>query len=205
MRDFKEVLDKYFETRFQGKSFARIHYGELISVNPVSFLLEDDKEIIAKEEFLVIPKYRPFLAEEIGKKFVLMSNDDGQTYFYMYEASKPQGTNGVQYHWEGKSKGYIDSCNLIGHCSNGGTVITTHGDVFEETIERCTHIQNDNCQGGGCSANDTCTGGNSCSGTCSGASKLKEKCPALDKCTGGSLCPGDCEGAEELRRLGVIE
>lgn len=104
-------------------------YMTLISTSPLKFQLDSDKNIKAFGGYLVVPKYRKFLDTEIGHKFVFQRGEDGQTYFYLYEPSDPQGSNGIPYQW----KGEIESCNLIGTCPDG-EVVVTHG-----TIEVAIH------------------------------------------------------------------
>lgn len=86
---------------------AVLIYAKLISIDPLEFKPENI-DIKLKGKFLVVPKFRPFIKYEIGKKFVFISNDGGQTYFFLYEASDPQGSNGIDYHWTGRwRKGQI--------------------------------------------------------------------------------------------------
>lgn len=129
MTDLYKVLKDIAENQQSKITFSEIIYATLISINPVTFKREDNTKIIIKEEYLVVPKYRVFTAEEIGHKFVLQKNFRGQTYFYLYEASYPQGSNGVEYHYKGR----IDECELYGTCPHG-KVVVTHG-----TIEKGVH------------------------------------------------------------------
>ncbi len=137
MADLYKVLKNIADSQ-QGKiSFSEIIYAKLTSINPVTFIPEDRegeeglKKIIIKEDFLVIPKYRVFTEEEIGNKFVLQKNFRGQTYFYLYEASEPQGQNGLEYKWKGR----IEKCELIGTCPHG-SVVVTHGKIEKGVHEK---------------------------------------------------------------------
>lgn len=127
--DLKILIEKLIDQKLGRIMASKISYCTLKSLSPLCFIPEDNKKINIKEEFLVVPKYRVFTKKDLGKKFVIMSNNEGQTYFYLYEASDPQGSNGIPYNW----KGEIKKCNLIGHCPDG-EVVVTHG-----TIEFATH------------------------------------------------------------------
>lgn len=133
----KQVIAEIAKDYTGTLSFSDIFHAKLISLDPLIFIRDDD--IVLVEKFLVVPKYRKFTEEEIGNYFVFQSNHENQVHYYMYEASSPQGSNGIDYYWTGKNKSYVDSCKLIGTCTNGGTVIVTHGDIFEETIIECKH------------------------------------------------------------------
>lgn len=116
---------------------AEMTRATLKSLNPLTFTITEQLEI--RENMIVIPKYKVFIPEDIGKKYVFFKNAGGQTYYFMYEASQPQGSNGVPYYYEGKNKSYINSCKLIGTCSCGHSVEVTHGDIFDESIEYVKH------------------------------------------------------------------
>lgn len=133
----KQVIAEIAKDYNGSLSFSDVFHAQLVSLDPLTFIRDDN--IVLVEKFLVVPKYRKFTEEEIGNYFVFQSNHENQVHYYQYEASSPQGSNGVDYHWKGKNESYIDSCRLIGTCSCGGTVIVTHGKIFEETIEDCVH------------------------------------------------------------------
>lgn len=99
--DLKGAIDEIVNQNLGRRMNSEIIYCKLISLDPLDFIPENDDKLHIKEEFLVVPKYRPFTKKDLGKKFVLIRNDGGQTYFYMYEASEPQGSNGIPYHFEG--------------------------------------------------------------------------------------------------------
>lgn len=90
-----EIVKKYIDTL----SFSNVFHAKLVSINPLKFVRSDGIEIY--DSLLVVPKYRRFTDYEIGKSFVFMSNHEGQVFYYLYEASSPQGENGVDYHWQG--------------------------------------------------------------------------------------------------------
>lgn len=129
MADWDELIYKAVERYMGGIKSSQIVYAKLESLSPLLFVLESDNNVELKEEFLVVPKYRVFTGKDIGKKFVFQRNHGGQTYFYLYEASTPQGSNGVPYKW----KGEIKECELHGTCPDG-EVVVTHG-----TIEMAIH------------------------------------------------------------------
>ena len=108
MESMKKILDEYSSKRLHEGDFAKIHYATLISLYPLDFMLNDDNKIHLKEEYLVVPKYRPFVESDVGKRFVFVSNHGGQTYFYLYEASDPQGSNGIKY----KHKKHINDSKI---------------------------------------------------------------------------------------------
>ena len=122
MASWEELINKAVDRRLGGLAFANISYAKLETLTPLMFRLESDTNVELKDEFLVVPKHRVFTSKDIGKKFVFIRNNGGQTYFYFYEPSSPQGSNGVPYRW----KGEIEQCELIGHCPDG-EVIVTHG------------------------------------------------------------------------------
>lgn len=93
--DLRGAIDEIVNQNLGRRMNSEIVYCKLISLDPLDFILENTDEVHIKEEFLVVPKYRPFTKKDLGKKFVLISNDGGQTYFYLYEASEPQGSNGI--------------------------------------------------------------------------------------------------------------
>ena len=105
MNDFKTLIDQAIDAKIRGSMPATISYANLVSLDPLNFKLESDPNIDIKEEFLVVPKYRVFTEKDLGKKFVLISNNGGQTYFYLYQASDPQGSNGIPYHFKGTFEG----------------------------------------------------------------------------------------------------
>ena len=115
---------------------ATIVHSKLEKLEPLTFKRDDDIEL--KEEFLVVPKYRKFTNEEIGHYFVFQSNAEGQVWYYLYEASSPQGSNGVDYYFDGthKLKGNV-KCTLYGTCPDGAVVVTNgtielfEGDIIE--------------------------------------------------------------------------
>lgn len=122
----KRVIKKSAEGVLNGSVPAETTYLELISIEPLRFRRESG--LIIESAFIVTPKHKVFIDDDIGRKFVFQKNAGGQTYFYSYEPA-PQGENGVPYEWEG----HIVKCNLIGTCPDG-TVVVTHG-----TIEHAVH------------------------------------------------------------------
>lgn len=125
MADLKELIDIIIDKKINSKMFANISYAKLVSLSPLNFKLESNPDPDIKEEFLVVPKYKVFTEDDIGKNFVLISNDGGQTFFYLYEASSPQGSNGIPYHFEGTFNG-----RLIGTCPDGQVVVTS-GEIYD--------------------------------------------------------------------------
>lgn len=126
--DFKKVIDAAIDNKLSAKMNSKIVYAKLISLSPLEFKDEANEKLEIKEEFLVVPKYKVFTEKDIGNKFVLMVNDGGQTYFYLYEASNPQGSNGIPYSFEGDFEG-----RLVGTCPDGQVVVSTG------TISKLTH------------------------------------------------------------------
>lgn len=128
--DLKGAIDEIVNQNLGRRMNSEIVYCKLISLDPLDFIPENDDKLHIMEEYLVVPKYRPFTKKDLGKKFVLISNDGGQTYFYLYEASEPQGSNGIPYHFEGTHE-FINGemkCTLHGTCPHGDVVVT-HGSV----------------------------------------------------------------------------
>ena len=126
--ELKTVIQKIVRDVIKGAELSNIVYGTLIDINPPTFRFEGLDPL--SEEFIITPKYKVFLNEDLGNKYVFMKNTGGQTYFYLYEAQN-QGENGVEYSWEGR----IENCNLIGTCSHG-PVVVTHGTIEKSTHER---------------------------------------------------------------------
>lgn len=131
--DLISIMNKLIEDYDKRSARSEITYCELISINPVTFVPknEDQKNLKIKEEFLVVPKYRVFIEDDIGKNFVLSRNAGGQTYFYLYEASSPQGSNGEPYNFVGDHffvEGNV-TCSLSGPCTCGGTATVTGGTI----------------------------------------------------------------------------
>lgn len=122
------LIEELIDRKLGSQMSTKLSYCTLKSVSPLIFVPEDNPNIKIQGSFLVVPKYKVFTSRDIGKKFVLASNHDGQTYFYMYEPSDPQGSNGMPYKWAGDIK-----CNIKGTCPDGPVVVT------EGTIEVCTH------------------------------------------------------------------
>lgn len=121
----KTVMSRVARDYVDTINFAGLVHAELISLDPLIFRLDNNIEL--RQEWLVVPKYRRFTEEEIGHLFVFACNHGGQVYYYLYEASYPQGSNGRPYHWEG----YLEEATLYGTCSCGGTVVVTHGDIID--------------------------------------------------------------------------
>lgn len=145
MQDWKGLFDEHFNGKLGGLALPQLYYCKLVSLNPLNFKPdnEDEQKIDIKEEFLVVPKYRPFTEKDLNKKFVLLSNNGGQTYFYLYEASEPQGSNGIAYDFEG-SHSFVNgniTCTLKGTTSDGKDVTITSGSIqkYIGTIEKITH------------------------------------------------------------------
>lgn len=133
--DMKELIEKIVDQKLERFMTMKLSYCKLESLKPLTFAPEDNEKIKIKGSFLVVPKFRKFTEKDKNKKFVFASNADGQTYFYLYEPSFPQGSNGVSYEW----KGEIKKCDLVGRTTSGEQVTITHGRVeqavHEEGIE----------------------------------------------------------------------
>ena len=112
--------------------------ASLKSLSPLTFTITEQLEIYG--QMIVLPKYRVFTAKDIGKSFVFFKNQGGQTYYYLYEASQPQGSNGIPYHFTGKMRGTISGANLIGTCPDGGVVVT-QGSLGNVEIEWQEHTE----------------------------------------------------------------
>lgn len=150
--DLKILIDEIIDQRLERAMRSQISYCTLKSLSPLCFVPEYDKKINIKEEYLVVPKYRVFTKEDLGKKFALISNDGGQTFFYLYQASEPQGTNGVEYKFKGTHE-FIDGsvkCTLHGTTSDGKSVVITHGTIekYDGKIKEVLHEKHIN-KGGG--------------------------------------------------------
>lgn len=121
----------------QGAVPAQMTRATLISLTPLTFRITEQLKL--HDQMIVIPKYKVFIEEDIGKHYVFFKNAGGQTYYYMYEASSPQGSNGEPYHFAGRSESTITGASLHGACSCGGTVLVTHGEIHSEEIRKMTH------------------------------------------------------------------
>lgn len=136
----KEVISNIAADYVSSLTFSSIVHAKLEKLVPLTFKRDDDVEL--KEKWLVVPKYRKFTEEEIGHSFVFQSNQEGQVWYYLYEASSPQGSNGVDYYFDGthKLKGRV-KCNLKGNCSDGSTTLVTEGtiELFEGEIIEIKH------------------------------------------------------------------
>lgn len=136
----KKIMTKITADYIGTLKSATIIHAKLEKLEPLTFKRDDDIEL--KEEWLVVPKYRKFTEEEIGHYFVFQSNQEGQVWYYLYEASSPQGSNGVDYYFDGthKLKGKV-KCNLKGNCSDGSTTLVTEGtiELFEGEIIEIKH------------------------------------------------------------------
>ena len=98
----KMTIVRIIKDYFDSLSFCNVFHAKLVSINPLKFVRDDGIQIY--DNLLVVPKYRKFTSYEIGKSFVFMSNHQGQVFYYLYEASYPQGSNGIDYHWQGLIK-----------------------------------------------------------------------------------------------------
>lgn len=139
MNKLKKIMTKIAADYSSTLKTATIVHAKLISLYPLTFKRDDDIEL--KEEWLVVPKYRKFTAEEIGHYFVFQSNAEGQVWYYLYEASSPQGSNGVDYYFDGthKLKGNV-TCTLHGTCPDGDVVVTNGTiELFEGEIIEIKH------------------------------------------------------------------
>ncbi|MBL7575513.1 hypothetical protein SAMN00017477_1017 [Peptoniphilus asaccharolyticus DSM 20463] len=136
----KNVISKIAADYISTLTFSNLVHAKLESLEPLTFKRDDDVEL--KEEFLVVPRYRKFTEEEVGHYFVFQSNQEGQVWYYMYEASSPQGSNGEDYYFDGthKLKGNV-KCKLKGNCSDGSTTLVTEGtiELFEGEIIEIKH------------------------------------------------------------------
>lgn len=134
--NLKKAVTKIAANYCETLKIPTIVHAKLEKLEPLTFKRDDDIEL--KEEFLVVPKYRKFTTEEIGHYFVFQSNSEGQVWYYLYEASSPQGSNGVDYYFDGthKLKGNI-TCEIHGTCPHGAVVVTSgtvelfEGDIIE--------------------------------------------------------------------------
>lgn len=121
----KNVLTNIVSEYMGTQSFATVFHARLESISPLKFVRDDGIEMY--ENFLVVPKYRKFTEEEIGHLFVFSGNHEMQVFYYLYESSYPQGSNGRSYHWEG----YLEKATLHGTCSCGHDVVVTHGEIID--------------------------------------------------------------------------
>lgn len=129
MSDFnalKETIKQLVENVIDGRVPGGCTRATLISLDPLEFQITSKLKIYG--QFLVTPRHKKFRAEDIGKEYVFFKDGGGQTYYWLYEAMCPQGDNGVPYHWSGE----MVSCALQGLCSCGGTVLVTHGEVYDQ-------------------------------------------------------------------------
>lgn len=152
MNDLKALIDLTIDSKIKNSMPANVSYATLVSLDPLNFKLDSNPDIDIKEEFLVVPKYRVFTEKDLNKKFVFLSNDGGQTYFYLYQASEPQGSNGEAYTFEGShifEDGEIE-CELHGTCSDGSTTLVTNGKIisYKGKVIRLTEDKHIN-EGGG--------------------------------------------------------
>jgi len=145
--DLIGIVNQLIQDNDKRLNRQELTYCELTSIKPVTFVPknEDQKNLKIKEEFLVIPKYRVFIEDDIGKSFVLSKNAGGQTYFYMYEASDPQGSNGIPYNYIGThhfEDGNV-TCTLTGTCTCGATTTVTGGVIhsYEGQVTNIEHKQ----------------------------------------------------------------
>lgn len=125
--ELKKIVQQIVSQAMKGADLANIAYGTLKSIDPPTFQFEGLPEPLS-EDFIITPKYKVFVEEDIGNKYVFMKNAGGQTYFYLYEPAR-QGENGKEYKWKGR----IDECRLIGTCPDGEVIVT------EGTIEIGVH------------------------------------------------------------------
>lgn len=126
--NLKELIDQIIDRKMNNRLYSNIIYAKLKTLTPLTFIPESD-DFELKGDFLVVPRYKVFTEDDIGRKFVFAGNDGGQTYFYLYEASQPQGSNGEPYKWRGE----IVSCKLKGTCPDGEVTVTNG------TIELAIH------------------------------------------------------------------
>ena len=124
----KDLIEQIIDNKMEARQPMSIGYYTLKSLSPLCFFPKGNPQIEIKESFLVVPKHRVFTGKDLGKDFVMASNDGGQTCFYLYEPSRPQGSNGIPYKFKGDIK-----CNLTGTCPDGPVTVTGG------TIEVCTH------------------------------------------------------------------
>lgn len=122
---FKNVLTNIVSEYMGTQSFSTIFHAKLVSLDPLKFVRDDGIEMY--ENFLVVPKYRQFTDEEIGHLFVFAGNHEMQVFYYLYESSYPQGSNGKPYHWQG----VLEQATLHGKCSCGHDVTVTHGEIID--------------------------------------------------------------------------
>lgn len=119
-----EIVKKYMDNI----SFSGVCTAKLVSISPLKFVTNDGIEIY--NNFLVVPKYRKFTIYEIGNEFVFISNYGGQVFYYLYEASFPRGSNGVEFHIKGK----IKKGEIIGKISQAKKEVTITEVVEDKEI-----------------------------------------------------------------------
>lgn len=123
---FKKLIMKIVADVIKGTAPSGATRATLIGINPLEFRV--NAQLFLKGQFLVVPKYQVFTAEDIGKEYVFLKDHTGQTYYWMYEPSTPQGSNGIPYSFSGDI-----ICNLTGTCPDGSVTVTGG------TIEKLTH------------------------------------------------------------------
>lgn len=115
--DIVQGMKKVAESIYNGSVPGGFTRAKLEKLNPLTFRVNSKLSLYG--QFLVVPKYKVFRPEDIGKDFVFFIDSGGQTFYYVYEPSSPQGSNGVPYRFEGEIK-----CNLKGTCPEGEVVVT---------------------------------------------------------------------------------
>lgn len=113
----------------EGQVMGTMTRATLVSLSPLTFQVTSKIKISGR--FLVTPKYRLFVEDDLGKDFVFYKDQGGQTYYYCYEPTQNPGENGSPYHFEGKFKGA-----LHGMSSDGTAVTVTEGVIDDITHER---------------------------------------------------------------------
>lgn len=122
-----QVTKKYVESL----SFSTVFQATLTALSPLTFMRSDSIEL--SRSALIVPKRRRFTETDLGKSFVFMSNNEGQVFYYLYEASLP-GENGEEFHL----KGELVNARLKGTCTIGGetgTVEVTGGEFADVKVD----------------------------------------------------------------------
>lgn len=75
--DLRGAIDEIVNQNLGRRMNSEIVYCKLISLDPLDFILENTDEVHIKEEFLVVPKYRPFTKKDLVRSlfsFLMMGD-----------------------------------------------------------------------------------------------------------------------------------
>lgn len=87
-----ETIKRIVKGMMDGQVMPGCTRATLISLDPLTFQITPQLKIYG--QFLVSPKYRIFLPRDVGKEFVFWKDAGGQSYYFLYEPVRPQGSNG---------------------------------------------------------------------------------------------------------------